>query len=148
MTRLRILSLVFLALAPAAPVRGQNLAVGSPSASGYVTGWSMDRRPIVPVSAYSASPYYSGAYGSLADPIFMTTLHTPGIYGAYSYGTGGITLTREPWFPPVLDDRHDIPAVSITTAPSPPSRSAGTALAASPSSGEAAFVGRPCRVWC
>ncbi len=77
----------------------------------------MDRRPIVPVSAYSASPYYSGAYGSLADPIFMTTLHTPGIYGAYSYGTGGITLTREPWFPPVLDDRHDIPAVSITTAP-------------------------------
>jgi uncharacterized protein (TIGR03000 family) len=117
MTRLRIIPIVLLALAPGGMVRAQGGAVGSPALSGYTSGWSLDRRPIVPVSAYSASPYYPGSYGSLASPIFMTTLSYPGIYGAYSYGNGGITLSREPWFTAVVSDRYDIPAISITTAP-------------------------------
>jgi uncharacterized protein (TIGR03000 family) len=104
-------------LVPAAAVRGQERAVGSPSASGYTSGWSLDRRPIVPVTDYAASAYYGGRLSSLAPPIFMTTLSTPGIYGAYDYGTGGLTLTREPWFYPVLDDRERIPAVTTTITP-------------------------------
>jgi uncharacterized protein (TIGR03000 family) len=117
MTRFRILLFVLLALlTPVGAARAQ-VAVGSPALNGWTRGSPLDRRPIVPVSAYSSSAYYSGRYGSLAPPIFMTTLQTPGIYGAYSFGTGGITLTREPWFYPVYDDRETIPAISITTAP-------------------------------
>ncbi len=118
MRRLRILSLGLLGLLGLADVtRAQDLAVGSAALSGWRTGTPLDRRPTIPVSAYSSSPYYSGRYGSLAPPIFMTTLNTPGIYGAYSYGTGGITLTREPFFSAVYDDRETIPSTSITTAP-------------------------------
>jgi uncharacterized protein (TIGR03000 family) len=103
-------------LAPAGAARAQ-VAVGSPALAGWTAGGLLDRRPIVAVSAYSSSPFYSGWHGSLAEPIFMTTLQTPGIYGAYSFGTGGITLTREPWFYPVPDDRDIIPAITVTTAP-------------------------------
>jgi uncharacterized protein (TIGR03000 family) len=117
MTRLRIIPLVLVALlATVGAVRAQ-VAVGSPALSGWTGGSPLDRRPIVPVSAYSSSAYYPGSYGSLAPPIFMTTLSTPGIYGAYNYGTGGLTLTREPWFYPVYDDRETIPSISITTTP-------------------------------
>jgi uncharacterized protein (TIGR03000 family) len=117
MMRSRILPLALLALlAPAGAVRAQ-VAVGSPALSGWTSSSPWSRRPGVPVSAYSPSPYYPASYGSLAEPIFMTTLNTPGIYGAYSFGTGGITLTREPMFYPVVDDRETIPALDITSAP-------------------------------
>ncbi len=118
MMRSRILPLALVALmAPAGAARAQ-MAVGSPALSGWTSSSPWSRRPAVPVSAYSSSPYYSAnSYGSLAEPIFMTTINTPGIYGAYSYGTGGITLTREPRFYPVIDDRQTIPATDVTSAP-------------------------------
>jgi uncharacterized protein (TIGR03000 family) len=135
MTRLRLIPLVcFALLAPAAAARAQ--AVGSPALAGWTTGSPVDHRPIVPVRDYSSSAYYSGKYGSLASPIFMTTLQTPGIYGAYDFGNGGITRTREPWFSAVYDDRETIPATSITTLPlRRPSTPAGApTLAAGPPS--------------
>src|SRR2546423_9656308 len=93
--------------------------------SGYTTGSQIDRRPVVPVTAYSASTYVPGSfrtYGSLAEPIFMTTINTPGIYGAYSYGVAPLTFNREPTFYPAYEPRLDVPAVTTTIAPvRPPS---------------------------
>jgi uncharacterized protein (TIGR03000 family) len=135
MIRLRLLALVFLAvLVPAGAARAQ--AVGSPALSGWTAGSPLDRRPTVSVSAYSSSAYYSGKYGSLAPAIFMTTINTPGIYGAYSFGTGGITLTREPWFTAVYDDRETIPSTTITTLPlrRPTTPAGAPTLAAGPPS--------------
>src|SRR5438874_13674350 len=71
--------------------------------SGYTTGSLIDRRPVVPVTAYSASTYVPGSfatYGSLAAPIFMTTVNTPGIYGPYSYGRAPLTFNRQPTLHP------------------------------------------------
>jgi uncharacterized protein (TIGR03000 family) len=113
----RILPLALFALLVPAGAAPAQVAGGSPALNGWTSGSPLARRSIVHASAYSASPYYPGTYASLAEPIFMTTLQTPGIYGAYSFGTGGITRTREPWFSPVVDDRETIPALSITTAP-------------------------------
>jgi uncharacterized protein (TIGR03000 family) len=98
--------------------------------SGYTQGSQIDRRPIVPVTAYSASTYVPGSfrtYGSLAEPIFMTTINTPGIYGAYSYGVAPLTLNREPTFYPVYEPRLDIPAVTTTIAPVRPTSTIVTA---------------------
>src|SRR5262245_15515705 len=98
--------------------------------SGYTTGSQIDRRPVVPVTAYSASTYVPGSfrtYGSLAEPIFMTTINTPGIYGAYSYGVAPLTFTREPTFYPAYEPRLDIPAVTTTIAPVRPTSNIVTA---------------------
>jgi len=98
--------------------------------SGYTTGSQMDRRPVVPVTAYSASTYVPGSfrtYGSLAEPIFMTTINTPGIYGAYSYGVAPLTFTREPTFYPAYEPRLDVPAVTTTIAPVRPTSNIVTA---------------------
>jgi uncharacterized protein (TIGR03000 family) len=84
---------------------------------GYTSGSQLDRRPLVPAQAYSASPYVSGWAGSLVEPIFMTTINTPGIYGAYSFGVAPLTLLREPTFYPVYQDRQVIPAITVTVAP-------------------------------
>jgi hypothetical protein len=117
MMRSRMLPLSLFALVVSAGAALAQVAIGSPTLNGWTSGNPLHRRSIVHVSAYSASPYFAGAYASLAEPIFMTTINTPGIYGAYSYGTGGITLTREPRFYPVIDDRENIPALDITSAP-------------------------------
>jgi uncharacterized protein (TIGR03000 family) len=98
--------------------------------SGYTTGSQIDRRPVVPVTAYSASTYVPGSfatYGSLASPIFMTTINTPGIYGAYSYGVAPLTFNREPTFYPAYEARLDIPAVTTTIAPVRPTSTIVTA---------------------
>jgi uncharacterized protein (TIGR03000 family) len=117
MMRSRILPLALFALLASAGAASAQVAIGSPALNGWTSGNPLNRRSIVHVSAYSASPYFSGTYASLAEPIFMTTINTPGIYGAYSFGTGGITLTREPRFYPVIDDRENIPALDITSTP-------------------------------
>jgi uncharacterized protein (TIGR03000 family) len=85
--------------------------------TGYTAGSPLDRRPIVPASAYAASLYTPGRYGSLAPPIFMTTINTPGIYGAYSFGVAPLTFNREPLFYDTANDREIIPAVTVTIAP-------------------------------
>jgi len=98
--------------------------------SGYTAGSQMDRRPVVPVTAYSASTYVPGSfrsYGSLSEPIFMTTINTPGIYGAYSYGVAPLTFSREPMFYPAYEPRLDIPAVTTTIAPVRPTSNIVTA---------------------
>jgi uncharacterized protein (TIGR03000 family) len=98
--------------------------------SGYTTGSQIDRRPVVPVTAYSTSTYVPGTfgtYGSLASPIFMTTINTPGIYGAYSYGVAPLTFNREPTFYPVYNPRLDIPAITTTIAPVVPTSNIITA---------------------
>jgi len=98
--------------------------------SGYTTGSQIDRRPVVPVTAYSASTYVPGSfrtYGTLAEPIFMTTINTPGIYGAYSYGVAPLTFTREPTFYPAYEPRLDVPAVTTTIAPVRPTSTIVTA---------------------
>jgi uncharacterized protein (TIGR03000 family) len=84
---------------------------------GYTSGSPLDRRPIVTARTYAASEYVPGNYGSLAPPIFMTTINTPGIYGAYSFGVGTLTLNREPMFYPAYEDREIIPAISVTVTP-------------------------------
>jgi uncharacterized protein (TIGR03000 family) len=85
--------------------------------SGWTSGSPLDRRPLVPVSAFSSSPYVPGIYGSLAPPIFMTTIHYPGQYGAYSYANGAIVYPREPRFYPSLESTSIIPAVTTTVEP-------------------------------
>jgi uncharacterized protein (TIGR03000 family) len=95
--------------------------------AGYTSGSPLDRRPLVLATEYASSTYYSGRYGSLASPIFMTTLNTPGIYGAYSFGVAPLTYDREPLFTPAYDPRQVIPAITITL---PPVRDSVTAVGA------------------
>jgi uncharacterized protein (TIGR03000 family) len=47
----------------------------------------------------------------------MTTINTPGIYGAYSFGVAPLTFLREPMFYPAYNDRETIPAITVTVAP-------------------------------
>jgi uncharacterized protein (TIGR03000 family) len=84
---------------------------------GYTSGSPLDRRPLVPAWSYAPSVYTPGRYGSLASPIFMTTLNTPGIYGAYSMGVAPLTFNREPLFFDYFNDREVIPAISVTMPP-------------------------------
>jgi uncharacterized protein (TIGR03000 family) len=84
----------------------------------YTSGSRLDRRPLVPTKALSPSPYVGLDRATLAEPIFMTSIHYPGIYGAYHFGTGGLgTLNREPLFRPAHNPRSDIPALTTTIAP-------------------------------
>jgi len=86
-------------------------------------------RPPAAVTATPTSPgYASGAQGSLALPIFMSTLNTPGIYGAYDYGIASLTLyNREPQFFPAYPQRAVIPALTTTAAAVSPSSDAALA---------------------
>jgi uncharacterized protein (TIGR03000 family) len=85
--------------------------------SGYTMGSPLDRRPIVPVTAYSSSTWVPGTHATEADQIFMTSINYPGIYGAYSYADGARQLNREPFFYAHRDPRWDIPAITITSGP-------------------------------
>jgi uncharacterized protein (TIGR03000 family) len=84
---------------------------------GYTSGSPLDGRPLVTAGQYAASEYVPGSYGSLAPPIFMTTINTPGIYGAYSFGVAPLLFNREPLFYPAYDARQVIPAITVTVAP-------------------------------
>jgi len=96
--------------------RAQDTTAGP--VSGYTSGSQLDRRPLVPVTAYSASTYVPGYQGSLYSPIFMTTINSPGIYGAYDFGYTSLTLyNREPTFYPAYPKRAVIPAITTTVAP-------------------------------
>lgn len=84
----------------------------------YTSGSRLYRRPLVPTTAISPSPYVGLEDASLAPPIFMTSLHYPGIYGAYQFGIAGQgTFNREPMFYPAHNPRDDIPALTTTIAP-------------------------------
>jgi uncharacterized protein (TIGR03000 family) len=85
--------------------------------TGWTSGYPLDIRPLVPVRAYAASTWVSGESGSLAAPIFMTSINYPGVYGAYSFNWPPDLLNREPMFYPYRDPRMSIPAVTITTEP-------------------------------
>jgi uncharacterized protein (TIGR03000 family) len=87
--------------------------------AGYTQGSPLDRGPLVPAQAYAASAYYPGSYGSLASPIFMSTINAPGIYGAYSYGVAPLTFNREPLFYPTYNDRSVVPPIFMTTLNTP-----------------------------
>jgi uncharacterized protein (TIGR03000 family) len=87
--------------------------------AGYTSGSPLDRRPLVPAWAYAASSFYPGSYGSLASPIFMTTMNNPGIYGAYSYGVAPLTFNREPLFYPAYNEGSVAPPIFMTTINTP-----------------------------
>src|SRR5918911_5042629 len=85
--------------------------------SGRVAGTSSPIvRPPAPVAATNTIPTYApNAQGSLDLPIFMSTLYSPGIYGAYDYGISSLTLyNREPTFFPAYPQRAVIPALTTT----------------------------------
>jgi uncharacterized protein (TIGR03000 family) len=82
--------------------------------AGYTTGSPLDIRPLVPVTAYSSSTWVSGIYGSIAPPIFFTSRHFPGIYGAYDIGVAPLMMNREPTSYPTIDPREVIPAATTT----------------------------------
>lgn len=122
--------------ATASRAQAQRLEGGTVSTLGYSSGSPIDRRPIVPATTYSSSPYYSGAFGSLADPIFMTTINYPGQYGAYNLGLPLDMLNREPFSYPAVNPRSIIPAISTTVAPlrSPTTPAGGPTLTTAPPS--------------
>jgi len=101
----------------AVPVQAQTQPSNSGPVSGYTSGSPLSRRPIVPATAIPPSDA-PGARNSLALPIFMTTINTPGIYGAYDFGIASLTLfNREPLFYPTYPQRAVIPAVTTTVTP-------------------------------
>jgi len=101
----------------AVPAQAQTPASNSGPVSGYTSGSPLSRRPVVPATAISPSDA-PGARHSLALPIFMTTINTPGIYGAYDFGIASLTLfNREPLFYPTYPQRAVIPAVTTTVTP-------------------------------
>ena len=127
--------------AVAPPVRAQTSYAGGGALSGYTSGSQIDRRPIVPVSAYPATTLYLPGYrGSLWSPIFMTSIHYPGIYGAYATGVSNYSLYfREPQFYP-RDNSAIVSAVSTTIIPpnaNPAVLVRGPTLVAVPATGTA-----------
>lgn len=116
--RIAVLGAVTALSLPAGTVHGQISPSVSPSVN-YTSGTSLERRPAVSTRAYSSSSWVPRSYGSLDDPIFMTTISTPGIYGRYSFGTGGheVMFNREPYFYPARDPRAFVPATSTTLVP-------------------------------
>jgi uncharacterized protein (TIGR03000 family) len=90
--------------------------------SGYTSGSLIDRRPLVPVTAYPATTLYQPGYrGSLWSPVFMTSLNYPGVYGAYTLsGVANNSLFyREPMVFP-RDNGSVVSAVSTTVVPPSP----------------------------
>jgi uncharacterized protein (TIGR03000 family) len=105
--------------AAAPPARAQTGYVSGGALSGYTSGSQIDRRPIVPVSAYPATTLYLPGYrGTLWSPIYMTSLNYPGVYGAYTLsGVANNSLYfREPMFYP-RDNSSVVSTVSTTVAP-------------------------------
>ena len=93
--------------------------MGGGALSGYTSGSQIDRRPIVPVSAYPATTlYWPGYRGTMWSPIFMTSLNYPGVYGSYALsGVANNSLYfREPMAYP-RDNSSVISAVSTTVVP-------------------------------
>jgi uncharacterized protein (TIGR03000 family) len=108
----------------AAPrLRAQTGYVGSGPVSGYTSGSQIDRRPVVPVTAYPATTLYLPGYrGTMWSPIFMTSLNYPGVYGSYTLsGVANNSLFyREPMVYP-RDNSSVVSAVSTTVVPPAPS---------------------------
>ena len=122
MSRHRLLFAALAALglsaAAAPPARAQTSYASGGALSGYTQGSQIDRRPVVPVSAYPATTLYLPGYrGSLWSPIFMTSLNYPGVYGAYAMGVANNSLYyREPMVYP-RDNSAVVSAVSTTIPP-------------------------------
>jgi uncharacterized protein (TIGR03000 family) len=100
---------------------GTGLVQAEGGLSGALVGWTsgsaFSYRPLVMGRENPALGYVPGNYGSVAPPVFMNTINTPGIYGAYSFGVAPLTLNREALFDPVYDARQFIPAITVTVAP-------------------------------
>jgi uncharacterized protein (TIGR03000 family) len=108
--------------AAAPPARAQTSYAGGGPVSGYTSGSLIDRRPIVPVTAYPATTLYLPGYrATLWSPIFMTSINYPGIYGAYALsGVANNSLFfREPMAYP-RDNSSVISTVSTTVVPPAP----------------------------
>jgi uncharacterized protein (TIGR03000 family) len=123
MLRHRLLSAALAALglsaAAAPPVRAQTGYVSGGALSGYTSGSQIDRRPVVPVTAYPATTLYLPGYrGTLWSPIFMTSINYPGVYGSYALsGVANNSLYfREPMVYP-RDNSVVVSAVSTTVVP-------------------------------
>src|SRR5271165_7139110 len=104
-----------LALGGLAQAQGTGQPLGA--LRGYTQGYPLDRRPIVTAQSYSSSPYVPGDRGSLASPIFMTSLNYPGVYGAYEYSVTPLFFNREPSFYPAYQPREVVPAITVTVPP-------------------------------
>jgi len=105
--------------AAALPARAQTSYAGGGALSGYTSGSQIDRRPLVPVTAYPASTLYLPGYrGTLWSPIFMTSINYPGYYGAYALsGVANNSLFyREPMVYP-RDNSSVVSPVSTTIVP-------------------------------
>jgi uncharacterized protein (TIGR03000 family) len=104
--------------AAAGPSQAQTSYAGGGALSGYTSGSQIDRRPVVPVSAYPATTLYLPGYrGSMWSPIFMTSLNYPGVYGSYAMGVANNSLYyREPMVYP-RDNSSVVSAVSTTIVP-------------------------------
>jgi uncharacterized protein (TIGR03000 family) len=90
--------------------------------SGYTSGSLIDRRPIVPVTAYPATTLYLPGYrGTMWSPIFMTSINYPGVYGSYTLsGVANNSLYyREPMVFP-RDNSAVVSSVSTTIVPPAP----------------------------
>jgi uncharacterized protein (TIGR03000 family) len=105
--------------AAALPARAQSSYAGGGPVSGYTSGSQIDRRPLVPVTAYPASTLYLPGYrGTMWSPIFMTSINYPGVYGAYTLsGVANNSLFfREPMVYP-RDNSSVVSPVSTTITP-------------------------------
>jgi len=90
---------------------------GRPAGAGQ--GRALLARPPLSPRDNPAPNYVPSWYSATHLPIFMTTINTPGVYGAYSMGVADLGLfDREPLFYPADNPRRRIPAVSVTVAPS------------------------------
>ena len=114
-----VLGALALSAAAAPPARAQTGYVSGGALSGYTSGSQIDRRPVVPVTAYPATTLYLPGYrGTLWSPIFMTSLNYPGVYGSYTLsGVANNSLYfREPMAYP-RDNSSVVSPVSTTIAP-------------------------------
>ncbi len=129
-----------LSAAAAGPSQAQTSYAGGGALSGYTSGSQIDRRPLVPVSAYPATTLYLPGYrGSMWSPIFMTSLNYPGVYGSYAMGVANNSLYyREPMVYP-RDNSAVVSAVSTTIIPpyANPAMGLRTTTLATPASGTA-----------
>ncbi len=119
--RLFVAALAALGVAAAAalPARAQSSYAGGGALSGYTSGSQIDRRPVVPVTAYPATTLYLPGYrGTLWSPIFMTSINYPGVYGSYTLsGVANNSLYfREPMVYP-RDNSSVVSPVSTTITP-------------------------------
>jgi uncharacterized protein (TIGR03000 family) len=119
----------------AGAVRAQP-ASGYTALSGYTSGSPLDRRPLLSPQSYPPTSYPPGSATSRYPPILMTTINTPGLYGAYTFGAVDLSLfNREPLFYPAYPTRAVIPAVTTTVAPlqaATPAAPASATLTAGP----------------